>query len=174
MACASNGDIFCRECAVSNLLAQRKEIKRLEKEDEQRRREEEENERERGQEEKGKAVEDFERVMMGLESGAKKKTNGDLVSKEGETVKEGRGAKRKFELDEDELLRNAKEERARARKALDEEKVLHYLFVNSYYKTWLLINTPRSGLQTYTTLLLGPLFDTLINNHAHFIRHEKP
>ncbi|KAL9120550.1 MAG: hypothetical protein Q9187_002896 [Circinaria calcarea] len=122
VACASNGDIFCRECAVSNLLAQRKEIKRLQKEDERRRREEAENERERGEEEKGKAVEDFERVMMGLEGGVKKKTNGDPVSREEEGVKEGRGVKRKFELDEDELLRNAKEERARARKALDEEK----------------------------------------------------
>src|SRR3954471_8764457 len=29
--CCPSGDIFCRECAVTNLLAQRKEMKRLEK-----------------------------------------------------------------------------------------------------------------------------------------------
>lgn len=59
---------------------------------------------------------------MGLEGGAKKtdRTNGN-----GEEVErnEGRGVKRKFELDEGEMLKNAKEERAKARKALDEEKV---------------------------------------------------
>ena len=41
---------------------------------------------------------------------------------EGEKGKE-RGVKRKFELDEDELLRIAQEERAGARRKLDLEKV---------------------------------------------------
>src|SRR5579862_2189082 len=40
VACAANGHIFCRECAMNNLLAQRKEIKRLEKESEKQRVEE--------------------------------------------------------------------------------------------------------------------------------------
>ncbi|MCJ1404308.1 hypothetical protein MMC11_007533 [Xylographa trunciseda] len=122
VACAANGDIFCRECAVSNLLAQRKEIKRLEKEDEKRRREEEEEARERGNEEREKAVEDFEKVMMGLEGGPSKRTAGQASGNEEEPVKEGRGVKRKFELDEEEMLKNAKEERLKARKALDDEK----------------------------------------------------
>ena len=174
MACASDGDIFCRECAVSNLLAQRKEIKRLEKEDERRRREEDENERERGEEEKGTAVKDFERVMMGLEGGAKKKINGGSVAKDEKAVKEGRGVKRKFELDEDELLRNAKEERAKARKALDEEKVLHLLSVKYRYRTLLLNKIPQSGLRTNAALLLGPFLDTFLHNHAHLIIHETP
>lgn len=101
---------------MSNLLAQRKEIKRLEKEDERRRREEEELGRERTEEEKERAVKDFEEVMMGLE---KKKEGGGGDRETGER----RGVKRKFELDEEEMLRNAKEERGRARKAIDEEKV---------------------------------------------------
>ncbi|KAL6716848.1 hypothetical protein ACLMJK_004760 [Lecanora helva] len=126
VACASHGDIFCRECAVSNLLAQGKEIKRLKKEDERRQKESEEAELDRGAEEREKAIEHFEKTTMGLEGGAKKiddrgdfkarSSNGDMISNE------GRGVKRKFELDENEMLKNAKEERAKARKALDEEK----------------------------------------------------
>ncbi|MCJ1389192.1 hypothetical protein MMC18_002047 [Xylographa bjoerkii] len=122
VACAANGDIFCRECVVSNLLAQRKEIKRLEKEDERRRREEEEEARERGEEEREKAVEDFEKVMMGLEGGPLKKPTGQAVANEEELAEGGRGVKRKFELDEEEMLKNVKEERMKARKALDNEK----------------------------------------------------
>ncbi|MCJ1384729.1 hypothetical protein MMC17_007847 [Xylographa soralifera] len=122
VACAANGDIFCRECAVSNLLAQRKEIKRLDKEYERRRREEEEEAQERGEEEREKAVDDFEKVMMGLEGAPRKRIAGQVSVIEEEPVKEGRGVKRKFELDEEEMLKNAKEERLKARKALDDEK----------------------------------------------------
>ncbi len=58
---------------------------------------------------------------MGMEGGGKKE--GRIAASEEVERKEGRGVKRKFELDEDEMLKNAKEERAKARKALDEEKV---------------------------------------------------
>lgn len=114
---------------MSNLLAQRKEIKRLEKEDERRRKEEEEVARERADEEKERSVVEFEKVMMGMEGGAKKVLNGSAAGKEEEAIQNGeRGTKRKFELDEEEMLRNAREERAKARKAMDEEKVLPMLF----------------------------------------------
>ena len=51
--------MFCRECAVANLLAQRQEIKRVEKELAKRQREAEERERELGEEEREKVVADF-------------------------------------------------------------------------------------------------------------------
>lgn len=109
---------------MNNLLAQRKEIKRLEKEDARRRKEEEEEARTRGEEEKGRTVEEFERVMMGMEGAVKKGPKENQVGMEdGAGKKDGQGTKRKFELDEDEMLKNAVEERAKARKALDEEKV---------------------------------------------------
>lgn len=111
---------------MNNLLAQGKEIKRLKKEDERRQREAEEVELERGTEERSRAIESFERTMMGLEGGAKAAGKGnDLAKSKGEEEEraEVRGVKRKFELDEDEMLNNAKEERAKARKALDDEKV---------------------------------------------------
>ena len=57
--------VFCRECALNDLMAQRKEIKRLEKEAEVRTREEVE-EKVRGEDEsKRKELERFERFEMG-------------------------------------------------------------------------------------------------------------
>ena len=106
---------------VRNLLAQKKEMKRLEQEMEKRRREEEEETRRRGAEEGDRAVEEFERVTRGMEGEVRASENG-VESKVG-TMKVERGVKRKFELDEEEMLMNVKEERARARKALDEEQV---------------------------------------------------
>lgn len=109
---------------MSNLLAQRKEIKRLEKEGERRRKEELEGEMERGEEEKERAIIEFERVMMGLEGGVKKQVGEAVGDKDGVIERKGgRGSKRKFELDEEEMLKNARAERAKARKVLDEEKV---------------------------------------------------
>lgn len=93
----------------------------MKKEDERRLREAEEEELDRGAEEKERAIEQFEKTMMGLEGGAKK--NGKASASEGVERDEGRGVKRKFELDEDEMLKNSNDERAKARKALDEEKV---------------------------------------------------
>ena len=105
-------------------MAQRKEIKRLEKEDAKLRKELEEEKRERGQEEKERAVLEFERVMMGME-GTNQKRKREIPSESpGEPDSHlPRGSKRKFQLDQDEILANDKVERARARDALDEEKV---------------------------------------------------
>lgn len=109
---------------MSNLLAQRKEIKRLEKDEERRRKEELEGEMERGEEEKERAIIEFERVMMGLEGGVKQQLGEAVGDKDGVIEWKGdRGSKRKFELDEEEILKNARAERAKARKVLDEEKV---------------------------------------------------
>ena len=111
---------------MSNLLEQGKEIKRMKKDDERRQREAQEDEMERAAEEKQRAVEEFEKTMMGLESGAKtggRITRAVVGNGEESSRAEGRGVKRKFELDEDEMLKNAREERAKARKALDDEKV---------------------------------------------------
>lgn len=130
MSCP-HGDIFCRECALSDILAQKKEIKRLEKAREKEEKEAEEEKYRQDEEAKQRAVKEFELVQMGLdvktsgnESGAKivGREHGKVVVEE--DVKGGkRGEKRKFELDEEELLRIAREERTKARKAIDEEKV---------------------------------------------------
>ena len=67
---------------------------------------------------------------MGLEAKRGSGSSSKIVGREDgkimveeEIVGGKRGEKRKFELDEDELLRIAREERTKARKAIDDEKV---------------------------------------------------
>lgn len=110
-ACPRCGGVFCRECAVQNLLAQRKEIKRLEKEEGRKRGEAEQVEREKVEEERERAVRDFEAGR-----GAAR-----VVSEEEEGRKRKRGEG--FELDEGEMRRGVLEERKRVRREIDEEKV---------------------------------------------------
>ena len=118
VACAGGGHVFCRECAVANLLAQRQEIPRVQKELERKKWDKEEREREKGDEERERVVGEFERVAMG---GGSAQDGARADAEKGEA--RARGTKRKFELDEEEMLRNAREERARARRELEEEKV---------------------------------------------------
>jgi nitric oxide synthase-interacting protein len=77
-----------------------------------------------------RAIQDFEKVQMGLEAKMGVSSGSKIIAREGgkiiveENVPGGKkGDKRKFELDEDELLRIAREERTKARKTIDDEKV---------------------------------------------------
>ena len=115
---------------MSNLLAQRKEIKRLEKESEKQRTEGEAELRRADEEARARAVEEFEKVQIGLEGKVSGGTDRKDVRKEGSKVAEEdesdggpRGRKRRFELDEEELLRIAREERTKAKKTIQDEKV---------------------------------------------------
>ena len=79
---------------------------------------------------KDRGVQDFERIQMGLEAKLSSSSTKTIVGREDskiiveeDVVGGKRGEKRKFELDEDELLRIAREDRAKARKAIDDEKV---------------------------------------------------
>ena len=115
---------------MENILAQKKDIKRLEKVKEKEDKEADEEVGRAEEEAKQRAVQEFEKIQMGLEA----KTGGsssakNIVGREGgkivveEDVEGKRGEKRKFVLDEDELLRIARDDRSKARKALDDEKV---------------------------------------------------
>ncbi|EOO04453.1 putative ring finger domain-containing protein [Phaeoacremonium minimum UCRPA7] len=121
------GDIFCRECALSNILAQKQEIKRLEKAREQEEREAAESQARQDAEAQERAVKEFELIQAGFNSSGGRSGNS---SGQRETTAQGaqdtslvkRGEKRKFSLDEDEVLRNAMDDRAKARKAIEDEK----------------------------------------------------
>lgn len=110
---------------MENLLVQRQEIKRFEKELENRRREEEEAELLEDEAVQERAVREFELVQMGL-SVSKPGSLGNVVAREnGKVIVEDvkKGEKRKFELDEEELIEIARADREKAKKALTEEKV---------------------------------------------------
>lgn len=123
----THGDIFCRECALSNILAQKKEIKRLEKVKEKEASEAQEDASKEEEEARARSLAEFEKVQMGLEAkfGSGRtiiaRENGKIVVEE-EVQSGKRGEKRKFELDEDELMRIAKEDRTKARKEINDEK----------------------------------------------------
>ncbi|KAK0753206.1 hypothetical protein B0T18DRAFT_396259 [Schizothecium vesticola] len=112
-----HGDIFCRECALSNILAQKKEIKRLDRAREQEERETQEDQARRGLEEQSRAVQEFELTQAGLDS-QRRKSSAQVEDGAGSA----RGEKRKFSIDEDEVLRIASQERSKARRAIDDEK----------------------------------------------------
>ncbi|TKA82775.1 hypothetical protein B0A55_01782 [Friedmanniomyces simplex] len=119
VACPKYGHLFCRECAVSNLLAQSKELKRLRKEAERRGVEDAEERVVDEGEKRVREVEEFERVQAGLSV----RGGGRVVGRRDGRVmveQEKEGRKRKFEVEEDELLRLAKEgDYARKRHAGD-------------------------------------------------------
>jgi nitric oxide synthase-interacting protein len=115
---------------LNNILSQKKEIKRLEKVREKDEKEAEEDRNRIEDEARERAVQEFEKVQMGLEAKVGSASWRKIVAREDgkivveeDTVDGKRGEKRKFELDEDELLRIAQEERNKARKAIDDEKV---------------------------------------------------
>ncbi|KAI1170371.1 ENOS interacting protein [Nemania sp. FL0916] len=141
VAC-TNGDIFCRECALSNILAQKKEIKRLQKLKGQEDRDAQERQAQLDAEAHERSVREFEMTQNGLDlrSGSTLSSRPPLAStlngqdrEAASVVESDRGSggkdragpgtgKRKFEMDEDEIQRIAADDRTKARKAIDDEK----------------------------------------------------
>lgn len=138
-----HGDLFCRECALSNILAQKREIKRLDKRRELEDRERADDEARRDAEARDRAVREFELSQQGLDvrppittaaRGDRSRPAGAptpspilaAAAAEGTlalVVGDAAGAKkRKFEMDDEELLRIAAADRAKARKALEEDE----------------------------------------------------
>lgn len=137
VACAL-GDIFCRECALSNILAQKKDIKRSARAREREDAEAAEAQARRDDEAQARAVREFELTLAGLDAvpgrgGAGTSGRESLPSSSvaAAAATEPRrligeakaGEKRKFALDEEEVVRHAENDRAKARKAIDDEKV---------------------------------------------------
>ncbi|KAK2068415.1 hypothetical protein P8C59_003052 [Phyllachora maydis] len=125
VACASHGDVFCRECALRNLLAQRQDIRRAGRARERERAEEEAERRRREAEAQERAVREFEWTQAGLDARLVTAAAGGEGERRRDSEVDGsaqRGAKRKFSLDQEEVARIATEERARARRKLDAEQ----------------------------------------------------
>ncbi|KAI0180838.1 ENOS interacting protein [Hypoxylon sp. FL1284] len=135
------GDIFCRECALGNILAQKKEAKRLDRAREREDREREGEQARREEEARDRAVRDFEMTQIGLDAKARRfDKNGDSSARrrgesgtgadENKEIEDSKareegpssGRKRKFEMDADEMARIAEADRARARRAMDDDE----------------------------------------------------
>ncbi|KAL6705487.1 hypothetical protein ACN47E_006752 [Coniothyrium glycines] len=130
--CCPQGDLFCRECAMTNLLAQRQDIKRLEKLHERHKLDDEDHRLRLEEEARLRAIQDFEAVQMGLSAklGSAPTTivgRGDgkiIVEQQADppSSTQPQGTKRKFALDEQELLRIAASDQHKAARTLDAER----------------------------------------------------
>ncbi|KAI9887123.1 MAG: hypothetical protein M1823_001030 [Watsoniomyces obsoletus] len=190
VACPTAGHFFCRECSVNNLLAQRKEIKRLEKEAERKQAEVIEGDLHDEEEAAKRAIKEFELVQMGMNAklgdagnGKGRKVvgreRGKIVIEEEEEVGDGekegkkRGTKRKFELDEEELLRIATEERSHAKRAIAQEKA--EASKTKLPSFWVSSQTPSSNgpspalhqSQADKTIKLQPICPASLKDNPH-------
>ena len=131
VACATNGDLFCRECAISDLLAQRNDIKRVERERADAKKRLAEDDERTMEEAREREVREFELVSMGLEGNGdqnkkKKRKAGEVGEEELDRDREvvvGGKRKKVFELDEKEMARVVGEEQERLKEELKKEKV---------------------------------------------------
>ncbi|KAL2854551.1 hypothetical protein BJX68DRAFT_30083 [Aspergillus pseudodeflectus] len=97
VACAQNGDLLCRECAINDLLAQRQEIKRLEKERDNARKRIAEEEERSVEERRERDIREFELVSMGLEAAVG--SSGDGKRKRGRDEEEALARFKRREVD---------------------------------------------------------------------------
>ncbi|KAL4780635.1 hypothetical protein BJX76DRAFT_364167 [Aspergillus varians] len=189
VACARNGDLFCRECAISDLLAQRKEISRLEREKgEARRRIEEENGRE-VEEARGRELREFEMVSMGFDDGGrgigKKRKVGDGGGgrEEDEVVWErvkkrevdvgGGVRKRVFELDEKTVEGVVRRERERLREEVKRDKSeSSKSALPSFWVPSLTPGTDANEIAANKTVKLSPVCpgSTETNQHSYSLK----
>lgn len=127
---------------MENLLTQLKEIKRMQAELDRRLKDDEEERAQEDEEAKQRAIRDFELLQMGLELRNSRNLHGlvteqqkvvgyengkliveEIVREGGDEESGSTSKKRKFELDEEELMRIAREERQRKKIEISEEKV---------------------------------------------------
>ncbi|KAI8153128.1 E3 ubiquitin-protein ligase CSU1 [Colletotrichum sp. SAR 10_70] len=126
----SHGDVFCRECAVANLLAQKKEIKRLERAREKAEQEIHEALARKDAEAQERAIKEFEMLQAGLNPALSSRTappSSSSSTRDNEadsgSITAKVGSKRKFVLDQEELERIAEDDRTKAKKSIEYEKV---------------------------------------------------
>lgn len=134
VAC-QQGDVFCRECALSNLLAQKKELKRANRVLREAELDEAKQRAIDDAEDQKRAVRDFELTQAGLNVPSKRPASSIATSSEKNDHGPHDEKRRKFTLDESELSRIANDDKAKARKAIEDEKV------NSCYLSYTKRNT---------------------------------
>jgi nitric oxide synthase-interacting protein len=102
-------------------LAQKKEIKRLDKAREKADKEEQQEQARQDEEAHDRAVKDFEKTQAGLDEPSTRKN--DPIARDRGLGVPKTGSKRKFVMDESDVARVSENDKRRARNAIDEEKV---------------------------------------------------
>ncbi|KAJ5438147.1 uncharacterized protein N7458_009145 [Penicillium daleae] len=157
VACATNGDLFCRECAINDLLAQRQEIKRLEKEREEARKRIAEDEERMLDEARRRDLRDFELGEMGLQGGGR-----------GRLAVEVDGARRRvFEVGGKEMVRVAREEEERLKREVKNEKGSSKSALASFWVPSLTPSTDHDEITANKAVKLTPMCPGSNETHKH-------
>lgn len=165
--CCPQGDLFCRECAMTNLLAQRKEIKRLEKESERQKIEDADANLREEEAARLRAIEDFEAVQMGLsvKGGAASHIVQQAQDQDAaDSSAPRKPAKRKFQLDEQELARIAQADQHKARRTLSSEHAASTPHLPSF---WVPGETPTAHYKTASKPSTSPICPSSDSAHPH-------
>ncbi|RIA96336.1 hypothetical protein C1645_687968 [Glomus cerebriforme] len=115
--CCTQGHLYCKECILENILAQKKEISRQQKLLEIKAKEEEEAAKRNAELAKEAVIQEFERQQVRI-------TPISTNSSEKIEVNAKNGKKRKFQIDDEEIAAIAKREQEEALKKLEEERIL--------------------------------------------------
>ncbi|KAG4305573.1 hypothetical protein PORY_001129 [Pneumocystis oryctolagi] len=127
VSCDENGDIFCRVCIMENLLSQHKEIKKMEEEKGKKKRLDEIEEKRIEKIVRKRAIEDFEAQQMVASLNYDKSECDNNVFQKKEV-------KEVFELDKEELLKIAKNDRDREKmKYMKEQEIRSIPKMNSFW-----------------------------------------
>ncbi|KAG8951475.1 hypothetical protein FRC04_006007 [Tulasnella sp. 424] len=159
VAC-SEGHLYCKECIYTDLLEQKKEIKRQQVKLEAMAKEEEEEKERRKVAARERVLKDFEERQLGLGT---KKTIGDRVAAEKEDKKgkgvedPTRGTKRKFDFDQDEVDIATREAEEAALRQIEKEQAESRRAKLPAF--WLPSLTPESSV--------GPLKDIKLQTLCH-------
>ncbi|PWY70495.1 hypothetical protein BO70DRAFT_365436 [Aspergillus heteromorphus CBS 117.55] len=183
VACATNGDLFCRECAISDLLAQRQEIKRLEKERDEAKKRLAEDEDRALEEARTRELHDFELVSMGLEAAKKNQGSGSSQSTDNSKKRKAEtealaafkareievdGKRKKvFELDEKEMARIAREEQERLKQELKKEKESNKSALPSFWVPSLTPTTDPNEIAANKAVKLAPICPASSETNRH-------
>ncbi|PHH72650.1 hypothetical protein CDD82_5865 [Ophiocordyceps australis] len=172
VAC-QRGDVFCRECALSNILAQKKELKHALK---VHREAEAEAQRIKVSEEDEickRAIYDFELTQAGLEVRHKAVTNdapSTSTPKPSSAVVLATSTKRKMTLDKDETGAITESDRAKIRREMDVERAAK-LTLPSFWTPGVLDNKPSQGSDK--TKVNGPVCPASSTDGPHTISMQK-
>lgn len=135
---AGKAHLFCRECLLANLLAQRTEIKRQRAQQEREAAEAAEEAARRAEEDRRRVVAEFELTQAGLAVGkggerrpeeSKEDQGSSITTASGQTegsklLEAGNSSKkRKLEIDESVVSKIARADQEKARRAIEAEKV---------------------------------------------------
>ncbi|KAG2411692.1 hypothetical protein HFD88_009248 [Aspergillus terreus] len=180
VACASHGDLFCRECAIADLLAQRQEIKRLERERDEAKKRLAEDDARALQEARERELHDFELVSMGLEAagnggGRKRKAEESeraLAAFKAREVEVNGTRKKVIELDEAEMARVAAAEQERLKEELKREKSTAKSALPSFWVPSLTPTTDPNEIAANKAVKLTPICpgSTDSNRHAYSLK----